>query len=105
MTLGVNKMPTEAQTVAYKNFMKIYDGVEHLVKIAEYYKGESEPHLKHLQKMVDVVEKNTQNLLDVFFDHVENGKELGRSDKIKLEKAAKEINMAVQQYLVRLSAH
>ncbi len=98
-------MPSEAQKEAYKNFMKVFDGVEHLVKVAEHYANDSAPYVKDLQKMVDVVEKHTQDLLNTFYKHVESGKELSKIDKLKIEKAAKEINMAVQHYLSRVNAN
>lgn len=96
------KMPTALQVEKYQTLMGIYNDVEKLIKVAELAGDRSEPYLKHLQKYIETVEKETDVILNYFFKLVENGKNLSNMDKLKVEKAAKDISMAGNQFLAKI---
>ena len=97
-----NKMPTALQTETYKNIMGVYDDIERIIKLGEMAGNEYEPYVKHLQKFVETVDKQTEILLNNFFRYMESGRVLSGVEKLKIEKAAKDITIATNQFLAKV---
>ncbi len=96
--------PTTQQAVTYKSLMRLYDDTEALLKLAYSYGDQVDMYLKDLQKLVDTIEKNTEAMLDTFYKNVEQRRAISGTDKVKVEKASKEINVAIQKFLSKLNA-
>jgi ribosomal protein L1 len=95
-------MPHPVQVQTYKDIMSLYDNTEAIIKLAQKHSSQADPYINHLQKLVDSVEKNLELMMNNFLKYVESGKGLSGVEKMKIEKASKEINIAIQQFLVKI---
>ncbi len=98
-----NNMPHPVQVQTYKDIMSLYDNIEAVVKLAQKYNDQADPYIDHLQKLVDNIEKNLDVMMNNFLKYVESGKGLSGVEKMKIEKAAKELSISIQQFLNKIN--
>ena len=99
----LDKMPSELQKATYESIMKTYDRVENILAGMEKFGDEAEPYIKHLQKLVDVIEKNNEIIIDNFFKYMESGKALSGVEKLKIEKALEMITMSIRDFTAKIN--
>lgn len=98
---GIEGMPTELQTVVYKNIMSLYDRAEDYIKVTNQYYDVPDAYVENLQILVKAIEKNAEIMLDNFFKHVETRKEFTNTQKLKVDNSIKDIKMAINKFLAK----
>jgi len=92
-------MPTELQKETYNEIIRLYDHAEGIIDIAESMKERVNPIVDDVEKLIDSIEKNTEILIENFTKYMESGKTLSGVEKMKMEKARKEIDSSIRQFL------
>lgn len=92
-------MPTELQKQTYKTIMSLYDSADEIVNVAESLDKEVVPIIDNVEALVENIEENIEILMDNFLKYMKSGKPLSGVEKMKMEKAKKEINNSVNKFL------
>ena len=92
-------MPTAEQKKAYDNLMRIFDAAELVVDEVERLGDAANELVPHVNKLLDKVETNTEIFIENFIKVAKSGKVLSGLEKQKMEKAHKEFNQAIDEFL------
>lgn len=103
MNLGFNTMPSAEQKKAYESTMKIFDIAEEIIDITEKYDPEvTAPYVKDLTEALKTIEESTEEMLENFLNCVKKDKKVSGIEKIKMEKAFKRANEAIEKIKQRV---
>lgn len=92
-------MPTELQKKTYEDIMSLYDSTEEVINIAEKIGTDLDPISEEVENLVDNLQVNIDALMDNFLQYIESGRTLSGVTKLKMEKAQKEINDSINNFL------
>ncbi len=92
-------MPTDLQKEMYKDYMHFYDIADNVIEIAKEFSDVSLDIVDDVEVLVDTIEKNSETLIDGLMDYTQSGKPLAGMNKLKMEKAVKEINENFEKFL------
>lgn len=91
-------MATELQRQTYESIMQIYDFADEAVNLAEKYAEISDPYIPYVEQIVQRVERNCDIMIDNFEKYLKSGKGLSGVEKLKIQKAKKEIDEAFDSF-------
>lgn len=95
-------MPSQTQKEAYKNILKFYDRADEIIDMTENLGEKGALVIPHVEVLVETIEKNTEILVNNFLKYMESGKTLSGVEKLRMEKAKKEIGDAVNYFLANI---
>ena len=96
------KMPNEAQKKIYNKIMDFYNVADKMIDHVESYGDEGSKYSDLAFKFVEVIDKNTEILIDNFLTHTKAGRSISALERVRMDKARQEIENELNKLLNEL---
>ncbi|HCR85357.1 MAG TPA: hypothetical protein DIV86_01640 [Alphaproteobacteria bacterium] len=92
-------MPTPEQKQTYESIMKYFDVAENVVNVVEELGEDAAPFVPFVDGLLLKIEENAEIIAENFIKYTKSGNVLSGVEKLKIEKAQKNINDAIAEFM------